>query len=118
MILFISRRIVTLAQLWLQACGNILNTHVFKDQMGRGKGYGLVCFDTAEVRHFMRPLPSDQLTGTVDKHCCVHSPSCLPLVSSQAAQAAINQFHTYQLEGRPLAVSLDRKLLDQVAQGG
>jgi hypothetical protein len=30
-------------------CGGILNSHVFKDNMGRGKGYGLVCFESPEV---------------------------------------------------------------------
>lgn len=29
--------------------GTILNAHVFKDNLGRNKGYGLVCFDSAEV---------------------------------------------------------------------
>lgn len=32
-----------------QGCGHILNAHVFKDNMGRGKGYGLVCFEAPEV---------------------------------------------------------------------
>lgn len=32
-----------------KVCGHILNAHVFKDNLGRGKGYGLVCFDNPEV---------------------------------------------------------------------
>lgn len=29
----------------MKPCGGILNAHVFKDNLGRNKGYGLVCFD-------------------------------------------------------------------------
>jgi RNA recognition motif-containing protein len=29
--------------------GTLLNVHVFKDELGRGKGYGLLCFSTPEV---------------------------------------------------------------------
>jgi RNA recognition motif-containing protein len=32
----------------------------------------------------------------------------------QGAQAAIDKFNGYMLEGRPLAVSLDRKLQEQL----
>lgn len=36
-------------------CGTILNAHVFKDNLGRGKGYGLVCFDNPQVREGVCP---------------------------------------------------------------
>lgn len=29
----------------MKPLGNILNAHVFKDSLGRNKGYGLICFD-------------------------------------------------------------------------